>query len=91
MENCEKYEFKNITSCSCKVVVENHFENYVEKVQNFAHLIYILKVLPVSNAKVERAFSMMTMVKTDWRSSLISAALEHLMQIKIEGPEIDNY
>ena len=68
-----------------------NFENYVEKVPNFAHLIYIRKELPVSNAKVERAFTIMKIVKTDWRSSLSSAALQHIMQIKIEGPEIDKY
>ena len=67
------------------------FENCVEKVPNFARLIYILKVLPVSNAKVERVFSIIKMVKTDWRSSLSSTALEHLMRITLERPEIDKY
>ena len=67
------------------------FENYVEKVPNFVHLIYILKVLPISDAKVARTFLIMKIVKTDWRSSLSSAALEHIMRIKIEGSEIDKY
>ena len=31
------------------------------------------------------------MVKTDWRSSLSSVHFEHLMRLKIEGPEIDKY
>ena len=48
-------------------------------------------MLPVSNAKVERVFSIVKMVKTDWRSSFSSAALERLMRIKIEGSEIDKY
>ena len=70
---------------------ETIFENYFERISNFMHLIYILKVLPIGNAKVEKAFAVMKIVKTDWRSSLSSAALEHLMRIKIEGPEIDKY
>ena len=62
----------------------------LKEFKNFVHLNN-LKVLPVSNAKVERAFSIMKMVKSDWRSSLSSAALKHLIRINIERSEIDKY
>ena len=46
---------------------------------NLASLIDILLLLPVSNAKVERSFSSMRRIKTDWRSRLGERTLDNLM------------
>lgn len=53
---------------------------------NLAHLVEVLLLFPVSNAKVERGFSSMKRIKTDWRSRLGEATLDSLMRISVDGP-----
>ena len=53
---------------------------------NIMHLVAIVMVLPVSNAILERAFSAMARVLTDWRRSLKTEILSDLMLITMEGP-----
>ena len=48
-------------------------------------LIKLLFLLPVSNAKVERLFSLMNRIKTDFRSSLSQKTLKNLVLICMEG------
>jgi hAT family C-terminal dimerisation region len=67
------------------------FDQYKNRISNLLEIVRVLFVLPVSNAKVERAFSVMKCVKTDWRSSLSSKVLEHLLRIKLEGPDVDSF
>lgn len=51
-------------------------------------LVELLFLLPVSNAKVERLFSLMNMrIKTDFRSSLSQKTLKNLVLICMEGPD----
>ena len=58
---------------------------------NLASLIEILLLLPVSNAKVERGFSSMRRIKTDWRSRLGERTLDNLMRISIDGPAVSDF
>ena len=51
----------------------------------------IALILPVSTAECERAFSTMKRVKTALRNRLITANLDHLMRISINGPTIQNF
>ena len=44
-------------------------------------------LFPTSNAIVERCFSTMPQVKTDWRNKLGAKSLEHLLRITCAGPE----
>ena len=53
---------------------------------NVMTIINMLRIFPVSNAIVERCFSTMTKVKTDWRNRLGEKEVEHLIRIKKEGP-----
>ena len=53
---------------------------------NVIKVINLLRVFPVSNAVVERCFSTMTKVKTDWRNRLGEEEVECLIRIKKEGP-----
>ena len=53
---------------------------------NILHLLQIVQVLPLSTSKVERAFSFMKRIKTDWRVSLDSSTVDDLMIISLEGP-----
>ena len=49
-------------------------------------LVELLFVLPVSNAHVERLFSLMNRIKTDGRASLSKDRLSSLIRICMEGP-----
>ena len=58
---------------------------------NFRHIIDIISVLPTSNAKVERSFSIMQRVKNDWRNRLGEKMLENLIRIKLDGPDLKTF
>ena len=47
--------------------------------------------IPISNAKVERLFSLMKRVKTDSRASLGENTLTNLVRIDMEGPTLEEY
>ena len=51
----------------------------------------LLFSLPFTNSRVERAFSTMKIVKTNRRTSLLSSTLDDLMEISVEGPELENF
>ena len=51
----------------------------------------LLFSLPFTNSIVERAFSAMKIVKTNRRTSLSSSTLDDLMEINVEGPELESF
>jgi len=65
--------------------------HYRQQFPDLVHLVHILLVFPISNAKVERGFSSMRRIKTDWRSSLGEDTLDNLMRITIEGPPLKDF
>lgn len=54
-------------------------------------LVELLFSIPISNAKVERLFSLMNRVKTDRRATLGESNLNHLVRIRLEGPAFQDY
>ena len=54
-------------------------------------LIELLFTIPVCNAKLERMFSKLKYAKTDFRCSLSTKRLEHLLRIVESGPDVKNY
>ena len=54
-------------------------------------LIEHLLSIPISNTKVERMFSLMNHVKTDFQASLSENTLNHLIRIQMEGPPLDEF
>ena len=54
-------------------------------------LVKLLFTLPVSNAKVERLFSLVNRVKTDTRNSLSKDRLSSLLRICMEGPSLQDF
>lgn len=50
-------------------------------------LVELLFTLPVSNAKVERLFSIMNRVKTDTRNSLKEKRLQNLVRVSFQGKD----
>lgn len=65
--------------------------SYSNQYPNISNLITILRIFPFSNALVERCFSTMNIVKTDWRASLEIKTLEQLMRIKKVGPTVAHF
>ena len=51
----------------------------------------LLFSLPFTNSIVERAFSAMEIVKTNRHTNLLSSTLDDLMEINVEGPELENF
>lgn len=51
----------------------------------------LLFSLPFTNSIVERTFSAMKIVKTNRHTSLLSSKLDDLMEINVEGPELENF
>ena len=61
---------------------------------SFADIFEFIKLcfcIPFSNAKVERFFNFMKIIKTDWRSRLGAKKLTSLIRIKVEGPNLDQF
>ena len=51
----------------------------------------LLFSLPFTNAKVERTFSNLKMIKIERRTSLLSTTLDDLMEINSEGPPFESF
>ena len=54
-------------------------------------LVELLFSIPISNAQVERLFSLMNRIKTDSRATLGESALISLIRISMEGPKFEEY
>ena len=65
-------------------------EDRREEFANILQLVEIVLVFPLATA-VERGFSCMKRVKTDWRSRLEVPMLTKLMYISIEGASVQDY
>lgn len=65
--------------------------HYQVNFPNLAHLIEVLLLFPISNATVERGFSTMRRIKTDWRSRLNEETLDHLLRISTNGPPLSEF
>ena len=62
-----------------------------DKWPNILILAELLFSLPFSNAKVERIFSTLKIVKTDRRTSLNTSTLSDLLEIQVEGPSLQEF
>ena len=60
-------------------------------IANILALVKISLVIPVQTATLERGFSLMKRVKTDWRNRLQPHTLSQLTMIKLNGPNLDSF
>lgn len=51
----------------------------------------LLFSLPFSNGRIESMFSLLKIIKTDRRTSLHTATLADLLEIRMEGPTVDKF
>ena len=56
--------------------------------KNLLHIFEILFVMPFTNAKLERMFSRMLRMKSDWRNQLAGDHLNSLLRINEEGESL---
>ena len=54
-------------------------------------LVELLFTIPISNAKMDRLFSLMNRVKTATRATLSESTLNNLITIRAKGPELREY
>ena len=58
---------------------------------NVLALLQIVLSIPVQTFTLERGFSLMKQIKTDWRNRLSSQILSQLMMIELDGPDLDHF
>ena len=58
---------------------------------NVLHIIEFLLITPFTSAKLERIFSRLNHIKTDYCNRLGQEQLEHLLRIGEEGLEIEEF
>ena len=66
-------------------------ESVKSECSDVLHIIELLLITPFTNAKLERMFSRMNRVKTDFRNRLSRERLENCLRISEEGCEIAGY
>lgn len=62
-----------------------------DRVGNLLHVLEIILALPISTATCERGFSAVKRIKSDWRASLTTETMNHLLCVSIEGPTLEAY
>ena len=58
---------------------------------NISHIFILFLCIPSSSAVVERGFSAMKRIKSDWRTCLSAEMIDRLMAISICGPSVADY
>ncbi|XP_053571862.1 zinc finger protein 862-like [Bombina bombina] len=62
-----------------------------DKCGHLLSLMDLILTLPVSTSECERGFSKMKMIKSDWRSSLITSTLSDLMIVNLHSAPVDQF
>ena len=73
----------------CQKLLVN--ESVKSQCSDVLHVIELLLITPFTNAKLERMFSRMNRVKTDFRDRLSREPLENCLRISEEGCDIADY
>ena len=93
-------EFVNIvmlTTTNVTGVQPKQFGNFIHQRKDnkeWDHIMLLIELCwcaPFSNATLERFFSQMKVVKTDWRNRLGAENISHLLRIKLEGPNFAEF
>ena len=62
-----------------------------ERFGNIAKVFALIQTLPVSSSTCERGFSAVKRIKSDWRATLTTPMMNHLLMVVMEGPDIMDY
>ncbi|XP_027132692.1 zinc finger protein 862-like [Larimichthys crocea] len=102
---CDRVKAKCIEWPSAKVIIkslpqslqQNAWQDFFvadDRRKTFCNLLLIVElilVMPLSTASVERGFSAMKRIKTDWRSNLSVNTLTQLLFISLEGLDLEDF
>ena len=66
-------------------------KHFHKNVKTCLHVIEIMLIVPFTNAKVERVFSRMNRVKTDFRNRLKRDRLDVLLHVGADGMSIGEF
>ena len=72
-----------------KIVFTN--ATIIKECRNVLDIFELFLICPFTNAKLERMFSRMNRVKTDWRSSLSRDRLDVLLRVSEDGPSLEEF
>ena len=86
-----KHHMKNNRTSDLMQVFRDLLVLCPEEIKHFLPLIEIMMAHSMSTAIVERGFSIMNVVKDARRSLLGNMPLNDLMEIKINGPKLDDF
>ena len=89
--NMKIYIFHNLQMLQYTTLWQRMLNEYSEDYHNILMVVEIILVLPISTASCERGSSALKRIKNDWRSCLCNAALESLLRIVIDGPEVSDF
>ena len=65
--------------------------NIIKECRNTPDIFEIMLIYPFSNAKLERIFSRMNRVKTNWRNWLSREPLDTLLRIGEDRPQVQDF
>ena len=85
ISNNKKSSFLDI----CKIVFTN--ATIIKECRNVLDIFELFLISPFTNAKLERIFSCMNRVKTNWCSSLSRDRLDVLLRISEDGPSLEGF
>ena len=72
-----------------KIVFTN--KDLMKECRNILDVFELFLICPFTNAKLERMFSQMNRVKSDWRSCLSRERLDVLLRISEDGPSLEEF
>ena len=85
-------QYLDLLKTEYKVVWHKLFDSFKShKWKPTLLLMKLLFILPVSNAKVKRFFSLINRIKTDARISLLKDRLRSLLRVRMEGPSLQDF
>ena len=56
-----------------------------------SHFLVVVLSIPAHSVECERGFSLMKLVKSDWRNSLTDEAVTDIMRITLQSADIKEY
>ena len=66
-------------------------DDIIKECRNALDIFEIMLICPFSKAKLERIFSGMNRVKTDWKNQLSRERLDMLLHIGEDGPQVQDF
>ncbi|KAG7167732.1 hypothetical protein Hamer_G010118 [Homarus americanus] len=87
----KSYIYKSKTSLVSRLSWQQINQSYGERCASFLHLVDLLLSIPASSADVERGFSQVKLVKTDWCSRLTDDHMADRIVVHLQTESVGNF